>query len=62
MTQDNPNTPTRKKAIIWSLVTLLLLAILGGLLIGLLRILISYGQASSRRPLWRCSLLGCAFG
>ncbi|MEF1245018.1 hypothetical protein, partial [Vibrio campbellii] len=32
MTQDNPNTPTRKKAIIWSLVTLLLLAILGGLL------------------------------
>ena len=32
MTQDNPNTPTRKKAIIWSLVTLLLLALLGGLL------------------------------
>ncbi len=32
MTQDNPNTPTRKKAIIWSSVTLLLLAILGGLL------------------------------
>ena len=32
MTQDNPNTPTRKKAIIWSSVTLLLLAILGSLL------------------------------